>query len=145
MVTIDLKGQAVRVNQSKIRKNPDNWHDVVIPGLHGRDGVVTVPSLENKNMPSQRPTKRIMKKTSPGGIPKPTPSPSTPIMVDPVYEPQVSPDFEDEETELFGDFQDSTDENFYAKNNCRDHWHAPVKDGPRDILTRFFNLSLIHI
>merc|ERR1712078_78935 len=41
MVTIDLNGRSVVVNQSKIRKNPDNWHDVVIPGLHGRDDVPT--------------------------------------------------------------------------------------------------------
>ena len=43
MLTIDLRGQAVRVNQSKIRKNPDPWHDVVIPGLEGRDDSPTVP------------------------------------------------------------------------------------------------------
>ena len=32
-----------RVNQSKLRKNPDNWHDVVIPGLDRRNDVPTVP------------------------------------------------------------------------------------------------------
>ena len=44
MVTIDLNGQSVRANQSKIRKHPDDWHDGVIPGLHGQDGVEIVPS-----------------------------------------------------------------------------------------------------
>ena len=43
MVLIDNKGQTLRVNKSKLRKNPDNWHDVVTPGLQGKDGVPTVP------------------------------------------------------------------------------------------------------
>ena len=43
MVSIDLNNKVVRVNQSKIRKNPDPWHDVVIPGVTGRDEEVTVP------------------------------------------------------------------------------------------------------
>ena len=37
MATIALGGQAVQVNQSKLWKNLDRWHDVVIPGL-GRNG-----------------------------------------------------------------------------------------------------------
>ena len=36
----------MRVNQTKLRKNPDPWHDVVIPGLEGRDAIVTVPGEE---------------------------------------------------------------------------------------------------
>ena len=43
MVTLDLAGQTVQVNQSKIRKNPDPWHDVVVPGVDGRDDYCTVP------------------------------------------------------------------------------------------------------
>ncbi len=43
MIKIDINGKTIRVNQSKIRKNPDPWHDVVIPGLERRDAVVTVP------------------------------------------------------------------------------------------------------
>ena len=43
MVIIEAKGQTLRVNNSKLRKNPDDWHDVVIPGLEGRDGTPTVP------------------------------------------------------------------------------------------------------
>ena len=43
MVTLDLAGQTVQVNQSKIGKNPDPWHDVVIPGVDGRDDYCTVP------------------------------------------------------------------------------------------------------
>jgi len=45
MVTIDIGGRMTLTNISKIRKNPDPWHDVVIPGLDGRDGTVTVPGL----------------------------------------------------------------------------------------------------
>ena len=51
MVMIELSGQAVQVNQSKLRKNPDPWHDVVIPGLEGRDGVVTVPGVDPSGSP----------------------------------------------------------------------------------------------
>jgi hypothetical protein len=43
MVASDLGGQAVRVNQSMLRKNPDLWRDVVIPGIDGRDATVIVP------------------------------------------------------------------------------------------------------
>ena len=43
MVKIELKGRVARVNQTKLRKNPDNWHDVVIPGLDRRNDVPTVP------------------------------------------------------------------------------------------------------
>jgi len=84
MVTIDLKGHSARVNQSKIRKNPDNWHDVVIPGLHGRDGVVIVPGIEDASI---RPNQRLRTKTKPADFNKPkrralpAPNPSTPIMV----------------------------------------------------------------
>ena len=60
MLNIDLKGQTVRVNQSKIRKNPDNWHDVVTPGMHGRDDTVTVPT----DGEFKHPTKMLTKKTS---------------------------------------------------------------------------------
>ena len=38
-----MGGQVIAVNQSKLRKNPDPWHDVVIPGLDGKDAVPTVP------------------------------------------------------------------------------------------------------
>ena len=69
MVTIDLKGQSVRVNQSKLRKNPDNWHDVVIPGLHGRDGTVTVPY----------PEQRLESKTSVPSVNTEPAAPSTPV------------------------------------------------------------------
>ena len=37
-------------NISKIRKNPDPWHDVVIPGLDGRDGAVTIPGQIAKSL-----------------------------------------------------------------------------------------------
>ena len=53
MVTIDLGGQAVLVNQSKLRKNPDPWHDVVIPGVDGRNDYPTVPG-EHPDTPSTR-------------------------------------------------------------------------------------------
>ena len=43
MVLIDVKGQTLRVNSTKLRENPDNWHDMVIPGLEGRDDTPTVP------------------------------------------------------------------------------------------------------
>ena len=62
MVTIDLKGTATQVNQSKLRKNPDNWHDVVIPGLDGRDAVPTVPGLYDDPVKVPR---RITGKTKP--------------------------------------------------------------------------------
>ncbi len=42
MLLIEVKGHHARVNQSKMRNNPDEWHGVVIPGLDGRDGVVIV-------------------------------------------------------------------------------------------------------
>jgi len=45
MVGIDLNGTIVRVNESKLKLNPDPWHDVVIPGLDNRDTVVTVPGV----------------------------------------------------------------------------------------------------
>jgi len=45
MVSIEVKGQIFRVNMSKLRKNPDPWHDVVIPGVDNRDAVVTVPNV----------------------------------------------------------------------------------------------------
>ena len=45
MVSIDTDGISWRVNQTKVRKNPDPWHDVVIPGLEGRDAVPTVPGM----------------------------------------------------------------------------------------------------
>jgi hypothetical protein len=95
MVTIELNGQSTRVNQSKIRKNPDNWHDVVIPGLAGRDGTVTVPGIEDV---ASRPKQRLRTKTKPSDfnktakkpIPKARPNPSTPILVDSTN----SPDFD---------------------------------------------------
>ena len=34
-------------NRSKVKRNPDPWHDVMIPGLEGRDGVTEVPPPEN--------------------------------------------------------------------------------------------------
>ena len=43
MLLAEIKGHNARTNQSNIRKNPDEWHDVVIPGLDGKAGVVTVP------------------------------------------------------------------------------------------------------
>ena len=46
MVTIDCPEAShseLRVNQTKVRKNPDTWHDVVIPGLDGADGTCEVP------------------------------------------------------------------------------------------------------
>ena len=98
MVTIDLKGQSSRVNQSKIRKNPDNWHDVVIPGMHGRDGIVTVPGIEDASI---RPTQRLRTKTKPADFKKAKPkaaslpNPSTPIDVrseSPEYDPFEDPD-----------------------------------------------------
>ena len=52
MVTIDYKGQPALVNQSKIRRNPDPWHDVVIPGVDGHDGVPTVPVDPSEREPS---------------------------------------------------------------------------------------------
>ena len=84
MVTIDLKGQAVAVNQSKLRKNPDNWHDVVIPGLTGRDGTVTVPSDAHPS-----PSRRLNKKTSPASIDFQRP-PS--VNADPVIPPTRNPE-----------------------------------------------------
>ena len=44
MIKIDIGEKPVLVNQSKIRKNPDPWHDVMIPGLLNRDGVPVVPT-----------------------------------------------------------------------------------------------------
>eukprot|EP00975_Prorocentrum_lima_P028622 6014265-Prorocentrum_lima.AAC.1 len=37
MITIDLTGRILRVNQSKLPANPDPWHGVHILGLEGRD------------------------------------------------------------------------------------------------------------
>jgi len=45
MVNIDLNGTVCRVNESKLKLNPDPWHDVVIPGVDNRDAVVTVPPI----------------------------------------------------------------------------------------------------
>ena len=49
MVLIDVKGQTLRVNSTKLRKNPDNWHDMVIPGLEGRDDTPTVPGEQDRS------------------------------------------------------------------------------------------------
>ena len=43
MVHIEVDGQTKQVNQTKLRKNPDMWHDVVIPGMDRRNGKPTVP------------------------------------------------------------------------------------------------------
>lgn len=46
MVGIQYKGQVTTVNQSKLRRNPDPGHAVVIPGLDNRDAVPEVPLPE---------------------------------------------------------------------------------------------------
>ena len=49
MVTIDLGGQVVTVNQSKLRKNPDSWHDVVIPGIDDTEVIIEVPGTNGES------------------------------------------------------------------------------------------------
>jgi len=57
MVTIEMGGRMTLTNCSKIRKNPDPWHDVVAPGIDGREGVVTVPGLgADREDPDATPT-----------------------------------------------------------------------------------------
>ena len=65
MVTIDLNGNTINANQFKLRKNPDEWHDIVIPGLRGKDGTVTVPGTtrEEFDPAKQRVLRRLNKKT----------------------------------------------------------------------------------
>eukprot|EP00975_Prorocentrum_lima_P000013 4763-Prorocentrum_lima.AAC.1 len=50
MITIELAGRTIRVNQSKLRANLDSWHGVNIPGLEGRD---LVPSEGRDLVPSK--------------------------------------------------------------------------------------------
>jgi len=47
MLNILWRNTSIRVNSSKVRLNPDPWHDVVVPGLQGRDAVPTVPTRQN--------------------------------------------------------------------------------------------------
>ena len=54
MVEVQFSDGTRKVNQSKLRKNPDPWHDVVIPGLDGRDDMPTVPSADRSD-PNQQP------------------------------------------------------------------------------------------
>ena len=51
MVVIEVKGESYRVNQSKLRKNPDPWPDVVIQGVDNRDTVATVPGVPGQDSP----------------------------------------------------------------------------------------------
>jgi len=51
MVDLQFKYGTMKVNQSKMRKNPDPWHDVVIPGLEGRDDHPTVPGQDRPIWP----------------------------------------------------------------------------------------------
>ena len=82
MVTLDLAGQEVTVNQSKIRKNPDPWHDVVIPGVDGRDDYCTVPGQPEQN-PEQlveAPATPLNAKDSGGPLPAPLPAPEYDVL-----------------------------------------------------------------
>ena len=108
MIEIDLKGKTIQVNQSKIRKNPDKWHDVVIPGLEGRDGVPEYPGevfpevvpptvrLRKKTTVIPQPTVRLMKKTPPLEVPTKAKKVSLP---EKVPEPEQKMSIEEE---LFG-------------------------------------------
>ena len=72
MLSLDLAGQTVQVNQSKIRKNPDPWHDVVIPGVDGRDDYCTVPGGEldaEPAVPLEAPPTPILQPEHPGYSP----------------------------------------------------------------------------
>eukprot|EP00973_Karenia_brevis_P020168 2767148-Karenia_brevis.AAC.1 len=52
MIKIDLDNTTVVVNQSKIGKNPNPWHDEVIPGVVNKDGVPTLPAENEEGAPS---------------------------------------------------------------------------------------------
>ena len=69
MLLLDIKGHCARVNQPKVRHNPDEWHVVVIPGLVGKDGVAIVPepSLVGEEPPPEVPF-----------VPEPAPSDEEP-------------------------------------------------------------------
>eukprot|EP00975_Prorocentrum_lima_P025846 5438502-Prorocentrum_lima.AAC.1 len=55
MITIELAGRTIRVNQSKLRPNPDPWHDVNIPGLEGCDLVPSKDVLASDEGQAGRP------------------------------------------------------------------------------------------
>ena len=37
MVNVHVDNSVIRVNQSKIRRDHDEWHDVAVPGLDNPD------------------------------------------------------------------------------------------------------------
>ena len=48
--TKDGKVDQLTVNRSKLRKDHDEWHDVVIPGVGGRDGEEIVTNIRIENI-----------------------------------------------------------------------------------------------
>ena len=57
MVLVQLPTVLLRVNQSKVRRDHDEWHDVQIPHLEG-------PSSENKSGSSNFTTKKCLQQST---------------------------------------------------------------------------------
>eukprot|EP00975_Prorocentrum_lima_P023891 5028298-Prorocentrum_lima.AAC.1 len=58
MITIEVFGGAILVDQTKLRANPDYWHDVDIFGLEGCDLVPSqgvLASYEDQRPPTPGP------------------------------------------------------------------------------------------
>ena len=52
MVNVHVDNPAIRVNQSKIRRDHDEWHDVAVPGLDNPDPVPLAVEDEDQYEPS---------------------------------------------------------------------------------------------
>ena len=63
MLTIHVKGVTRTVNQSKVRKNPDPWHDVVITMSRGSRGAV--PSAPRPKAKAKASPKFALRRTDP--------------------------------------------------------------------------------
>eukprot|EP00975_Prorocentrum_lima_P030177 6329696-Prorocentrum_lima.AAC.1 len=51
MITIEVSGRTIRVNQTNLRANPDPWRDVDIPGLEGsRRGALRTCAITHQSM-----------------------------------------------------------------------------------------------